>query len=125
MKKQKKFVSLPPVSMAFIAAMMLFPGLVQSFYFPPAPEYQIGTIINELENLVKKGMLSEGQASTLNTIVKDAQKTILSEGDAAIACGLLQNFISQIRAYIHAGTLPAAKGKFLIDSANDVIIQLR
>ena len=125
MKKQKKLVSLPPVSMAFIAAMIFFPGLVQSFYFPPAPEYQIGTIINELENLVKKGMLSEGQASTLNTIVKDAQKTILSEGDAAIACGLLQNFISQIQAYIHAGTLPAAKGKFLIDSANDVIIQLR
>ena len=111
--------------MAFIAAMMFFPGLVQSFYFPPAPEYQIDTIINELESLVINGMLSEGQASMLNAIIKDAQKAILSGGDAAAACSLLQNFISQIRAYIHAGTLPAAKGKFLIDSANDAISQLR
>ena len=125
MKKLKIFASLPPVSMAFIAAMMFFPGLVRSFYFPPAPEYQIGTIISELENLVNKGMLSEGQANSLSTIIKDAQKAILSEGEAATACSLLQNFISQIRTYIHAGTLPAAKGKFLIDSAKDVISQLR
>lgn len=125
MKKQQKLVSVSAISMAFIATTVFLPGLVQSFYFPPAPEYQIDTIIHEVENLVTKNVLSKGQGSMLTTIIGEAQKMILDKGNATIACNLLQDFISQVQAYISAGTLPATKGEFLIDSANDLISQLR
>ena len=125
MRKQQKLVSVSAISMAFFATTVFLPGLVQSFYFPPAPEYQIDTIIHEVKELVNKGVLSEGQGSALNTIIGEAQKMILDKENTTAACNLLQDFINQVQAYINAGTLPATKGELLIGTANDVISQLR
>jgi hypothetical protein len=125
MRKQKKLVSVSAIFMAFIAATVFLPGLVQAFFFPPAPEYQIETIIHEVEDFVGKGVLSEVQGSALNTIVGEAQKIILDKENTTTACNLLQDFINQVQAYINAGTLAATKGQFLIGSANELISQLR
>lgn len=123
--KQQKLASMSSISMIFIATTVFLPGLVQSFYFPPAPEYQIDNIIHEVENLVTAGVLTEAQGSKLKKIVRESQKMILEKGNTTIACNLLQKFICQVRAYIDAETLSTTKGGFLIDSADDVITQLR
>ena len=125
MRKQKKAVSVTAISMAFVLTMMFLPRFAHAFYFPPSPEYQIDTIIHEVEDLVGKGVLSEKQGSELNTIVGEAQKVILKEQDTRMLCILLQDFINQVQAYISAGTLAATKGQMLIGSANELISQLR
>ena len=125
MRKQQKVLSMAAVSMAIIVTTVFLPSLVQSFFFPPAPDYQIETIIHEVEDLVTKGVLTEGQGNALNTIAGEAQKTILDIGDTATACNLLQDFINQVQAYINTGALPATRGDFLITAANDLISQLR
>ena len=125
MRKQPKLVSVSAISMAFIATTLFLPGLVQAFYFPPTPQEQVNTIIHEVEKLVNKGVLSEGEGHALNGIVREAQTLILDKEDPTTACSLLQDFISQVQAHITAGTLSAAKGEFLIGTANEVITQLR
>lgn len=123
--KQRKLVSVSSISMVFIATTVFLPGLVQPFYFPPAPEFQIDNLIHEVENLVTTGFLTQAQGSALNTVIRESQKMLLDKGNTTLAANLLQKFISQVQALIDAGTLSATKGEFLIDTANDVITQIR
>lgn len=124
MKEEKNSILVLAIFMAFIATVFL-PALVQSYYYPPTPEEQIDAIIHEVEKLVNKGVLDQGQGNELNTKIEAAQRMMLDKGNTTAACNLLQKFINQVQAYINAGTLPATKGKFLIGTANDVISQLR
>lgn len=123
MNEQKKSILVLAIFMAFIAAAVFLPGLVQSF-FPPTPEAQLGAITHEVERLVYKGELDQGQGNELNTKIEAAQRMMLDKGNTTAACNLLQAFINQVQAYINAGTLPATKGQFLIGTANNVIGQL-
>jgi hypothetical protein len=125
MRTKQKLVSLAAISMGFIVPMVFMPSLVHSFYFPPAPEYQIETIIHEVEDLVTGGVLTKDQGTVLKTIVGEAQKIILDKNKTTKACNLLRNFIIQVQAYINTGVLAATKGQILIGSANEVIGQLR
>ena len=125
MRKERKLVLMTAISMAFVATVVFFPRLVHSFYFPPAPEYQIETIIHEVEDLVTEGVLSKDQESELKTIVGEAEKIILGKENRTGACNLLRDFINQVQMYINTGTLAATKGQILIGSANELISQLR
>ena len=122
MNKQKKSILVLAIFMAFIAAAVFLPGLVQSF-FPPTPKAQLDAITHEVERLVNKGELDQGQGYELNTIIETAQRMLI-KANRTEACDLLQAFINQVQAYINAGTLPATKGQFLIGTANNVISQL-
>lgn len=122
MKEPKKPILVLAIFMAFIAAAAFLPGLVQSF-FPPTPKAQLDAITHEVERLVCKGELDQGQGYELNTKIEAAQR-MLNKADRTAACDLLQAFIKQVQAYINAGTLLATKGQFLIGTANNVISQL-
>jgi hypothetical protein len=122
MKEQKKSILVLAIFMAFIAAAVFLPGLVQSF-FPPTPKAQLDAITHEVESLVNKGELDQGQGYELNTIIETAQRMLI-KANRTEACDLLQAFINQVQAYINAGKLPATKGQFLIGTANNVISQL-
>ena len=122
MNKQKKSILVLAIFMAFIAAAVFLPGLVQSF-FPPTPKAQLDAITHEVERLVNKGELDQGQGYELNTIIETAQRMLI-KANGTEACDLLQAFINQVQAYINAGTLLATKGQFLIGTANNVISQL-
>ena len=122
MNEQKKSILLLAIFMAFIAVAVFFPGLVQAF-FPPTPKAQLDAITHEVERLVNKGELDQGQGYELNKIIETAQRMLI-KANRTEACDLLQAFINQVQAYINAGTLPATKGQFLIGTANNVISQL-
>ena len=125
MRKKRNFVLMTATSMAFVVTIVFLPSLLHPFYFPPAPEYQIESIIHEVEDLVTEGVLTKDQGNELNSIVGEAQKIILDKYNTTMACKLLRDFINQVQAYINTGTLAATKGQILIGSANELISQLR
>jgi uncharacterized repeat protein (TIGR01451 family) len=71
------------------------------------------TYINGLSSLT--GTQKQGLNAKL-----DAALSAIANGQTNVACNKLNDFISQVQAYINNGTLTSAQGQPLIDSAKNV-----
>lgn len=91
---------------------------------PPVPEEEIAAIKSDVNNLVSKGALNQGQGNALRTKLDAANKT-LNEGNKTATINLLQAFINQVEGLVEAGRLSSADGNVLISAANDTIALLR
>ena len=87
------------------------------------PHHHIGLIIDEVNNLVADGVLSNGQGNALTRKLNDALKH-LNKGKTHPMIQKLEEFINQVNAKMQAGTLSPEQGQFLIDAAHDVIARL-
>jgi hypothetical protein len=82
----------------------------------------IGDILDDIENLIDTGVLSQGQGNAFIAILGAAEK-MLNEGNTIAACNQLHAFINQVNAYIKAEILSVEEGQSLIDAAKCVISQ--
>lgn len=87
------------------------------------PQGEIKLIIEEVEDLVAEGILTEEDGSSL---IEKLQATIakLNQGKTRPVCNILQAFINQVQAYLNAEKLSALEGQSLIDAANSMIDQV-
>lgn len=79
------------------------------------PQAVLQNLINTINSLPLSGTQKQGLISKLNAAI-DA----INQGKQNVACNKLADFISQVSGFISNGTLTAALGQPLINSANHV-----
>jgi ElaB/YqjD/DUF883 family membrane-anchored ribosome-binding protein len=79
----------------------------------------IQDLINRVQLLQSQGKLSGQQAQGLNSKLQAALDAV-NNGQTNVACNKLNDFISQVTAFINNGTLTSADGQPLINSAAHV-----
>lgn len=79
------------------------------------PQAVIQNMINTINGLPLSGSQKQGLISKL-TAALDA----INQGKTNVACNKLGDFINQVTSFINNGTLTAAQGQSLINSANHV-----
>jgi hypothetical protein len=79
----------------------------------------IQDLINRVLALQNQGKLTGQQAQGLTSKLQAALDAV-NNGQTNVACNKLNDFISQVTAYINSGTLTSADGQPLIDSAAHV-----
>ena len=86
------------------------------------PKQKIQNIIDKIQDLVNKGVLSKGQGNSLIVKLEAAIKS-LDNGNAKTASNQLNAFINEANAIIKSKGL-SAQIQPLINQANDVIAQI-
>jgi hypothetical protein len=95
----------------------------QSPYILPvvkAQEVVEDLLVEEIEDLIDGGLLSQGRGNALLSKLHVAIKKI-DQGEDGVAIDLLRVFIDQVSDFIDDGILTTAEGQALIDVANLLI----
>jgi trimeric autotransporter adhesin len=79
------------------------------------PQQVVTDLINEIDATSLSGVQKQGLTSKLN-----AALSAINSGQTNVACNKLNDFISQVQAYINNGTVSAAQGNNWILRANKV-----
>ncbi len=88
----------------------------------PPPE-RVALLIEDVEQLVLDGTLSEGEGTALTSKLDAAAKS-LEKGKNKTATNQLRAFINQVKALVRSGRLSAEEGQTLIDWAQGIIDDL-
>jgi uncharacterized coiled-coil DUF342 family protein len=80
-------------------------------------------LINDIEELVESGMLSQSQDNSLIPKLETAIKQ-LDNGKTNPATNLLEAQIKQVEAMIKSSQLPPEEGQAIIDSIEEILEQL-
>lgn len=87
------------------------------------PLDRIGAMMAMIEQLVKKGLLSQDEANNLTVKLEVAMKQ-LDKGNLKPASNQLEAFINRVEELLKAGLLPTQEGKILIYRASEMLNQL-
>jgi probable HAF family extracellular repeat protein len=90
----------------------------------PMPEDIIEELANQVEALVDSGELHHGQGQALAATMGPVQAA-LERNDTNSAVKLLQTFIHKVNVFVNAGKLSAEEGASLIQTADQLILQLQ
>jgi chitodextrinase len=93
------------------------------------PSLDVGTLtpqeagqqlITNVNNLVNKGALNEGQGNSLIAKLEAAIQQ-LDRGNSNASINQLQAFTNEVKAYVKGGVLSSKQGQLLIDAAQKII----
>jgi hypothetical protein len=87
------------------------------------PEEQIQNLIDDVDNLLNEGKISDGKARGMIRKLNEALDA-LERGNETAACRKLHDFIDQVNAAILSDPLTPEEGQALIDAANEIINEL-
>jgi hypothetical protein len=97
-----------------------FPQSIAFGTFVPEPEIDpIEALIDEVEDLIADGVLTQDQGAGLLDKIHEAVAKH-DAGQTGAACNQLSGFINQVNAFTGNGTLTPAQGQSLIDFANEI-----
>lgn len=94
---------------------------VYSYEAPQPPT--ISDLVAAVESLRTAGVMNAGQANSLLTKLRNAQRAV-EAGNGIAAAPDLRAFINEVRALMASGRLASDVGQSLIDRANAVLSQL-
>jgi hypothetical protein len=105
-----------------------------SFTIPPrttavfveyeVPQVRIGHLVEDVQALLSAGSLNGGQGNSLITKLESAIKA-LNRGNPEAAVNKLVAFVNEVFALVRGGVLTSEEGMPLIDTAKDIIWQIR
>ena len=88
------------------------------------PQVRIGHLVEDVQALVSSGSLNSGQGDSLISKLQSAIQA-LDRGNPTAAVNKLVAFVNEVNALIRGGVLTSEEGLPLIDTAKDVIWQIR
>jgi len=87
------------------------------------PQQAIEGLIEKVRDLVRRGVLNNGQGNALIAKLEAAIRS-LDRGNVNTALNQLGAFVNQVNAFMNAGILPPSEGQLLLDCANQIIAAL-
>ena len=87
------------------------------------PEELTNLLIGDVYNLVDSGMLNQGQGNSLVVKLQNAL-VHLAKDNPKNTCNLLKAFSNQVNSLIGEGVLSSEDGESLLNSANEISIQV-
>jgi hypothetical protein len=88
------------------------------------PQVRIGHLIEDVQALVSAGSLNEGQGNSLISKLESAVQA-LNRGNPVAAVNKLAAFVNEVYDHIRNGVLTSEEGLPLIETARDIIWQIR
>jgi hypothetical protein len=88
------------------------------------PQVRIGHLVNDVQALVSAGSLNGGQGNSLITKLESAIQA-LDRSNRVAAINMLVAFVNEVNALIRGGVLTSEEASPLINTARDIIWQIR